>query len=696
MHVIQFKGYKDPELKLTLLKDIEDIQPYEVVLPTPPPVEEIDGYGLPYQEQKFQHVDIPKNVKLIEKITGKDQDETYDLRRAAVRTLPKDEKKFIEREWQRRINGYWFYNNGVPTFITGTHYFYCNYNKIDVGFPNYYDTDRRFWYFVDLICEPDENCYGSIIFTRRREGKTYKGGAFILEPLTRNKKWTAGIQSKTNKDGRKVFSKAIVNPWRSLPFYFSPKFDSSTYPRTELRFYATTETGKAAALKDLTDIDELGSEIDVRASVEEAYDGEKLQKYLRDEAGKTVEVNVYDGWQITKECFVVEGKLIGKAMITTTVEEMEKKGGANFKELWDESSMAPDDLMENGQTQSGLYPYFQPAYDGYVRDEYGNSLIEQAQEKLEQIRRGLIGTDALAAHKRKYPWSIREAFRAGINDCPFNVEIIETRLEDFHFGNPYVQTGNFHLSIPNDLESNVYWEASKKGRFQITCMIPEERRNLKKQIIYTDGKPHWAPENPEFGVLGADPFKYRVVKSKKKSQGAAHLYAGYDPFIDSPDKDEEEWLTDDFILEYCARPRTKQLYGMDMLMACIFYGVKCFPEINVPFLWDFFEEKGFGGYLLFPRDHNNKRSKTPGATTLGDRMKDTLFTHAEQYVEKNGHRCKFPRLLEQYLEVDYENLSPYDLFVSSTYSLAGVKQPVRKVRKKRHSKKFFKTYNWSK
>lgn len=31
---------------------------------------------------------------------------------------------YVESEFDRRESGYWFYNNGTPTYITGTHYIY--------------------------------------------------------------------------------------------------------------------------------------------------------------------------------------------------------------------------------------------------------------------------------------------------------------------------------------------------------------------------------------------------------------------------------------------------------------------------------------------------------------------------------------------------------------------------------------------
>ena len=44
---------------------------------------------------------------------------------------------YIEQEFDYREFGYWFYNNGEPTYITGSHYMYLQWTKIDVGYPDF-------------------------------------------------------------------------------------------------------------------------------------------------------------------------------------------------------------------------------------------------------------------------------------------------------------------------------------------------------------------------------------------------------------------------------------------------------------------------------------------------------------------------------------------------------------------------------
>ena len=133
-----------------------------------------------------------------------------------------DLEKFREQEWKRRLCGLWFYINGEPTYITGLHYFYLNWWKIDIGFPEYRDPDRKFFYVLQYAVE-DERCGGLVEATKRRQGKTYRGGCFLYEGISRTAETEGGIQSKTATDAKAVvFQKAVVSPFKKLPDFFRP------------------------------------------------------------------------------------------------------------------------------------------------------------------------------------------------------------------------------------------------------------------------------------------------------------------------------------------------------------------------------------------------------------------------------------------------------------------------------------------
>ena len=133
-------------------------------------------------------------------------------------------EQFKAQEWDRRLNGFWFMNNGVPTYITGMHYLFMQWWMIDIGYPKFRVIDLEYFYFLQYVIE-DPNCYGMLEICKRRNGKTYRAGVFVYEYVTRTKRTQAGIQSKTVPDAKKVFSKSVVGPFKKLPKFFRPEYD---------------------------------------------------------------------------------------------------------------------------------------------------------------------------------------------------------------------------------------------------------------------------------------------------------------------------------------------------------------------------------------------------------------------------------------------------------------------------------------
>ena len=74
------------------------------------------------------------------------------------RSYPEEQKEqwydYIDEEFKRREEGFWFTNNGKPTYITGTHYMYLQWSKIDVGAPDFREANRIFYIFWEA-CKAD-------------------------------------------------------------------------------------------------------------------------------------------------------------------------------------------------------------------------------------------------------------------------------------------------------------------------------------------------------------------------------------------------------------------------------------------------------------------------------------------------------------------------------------------------------------
>jgi len=659
-----------------------DLHPIKVELPKHGDIKNIDGYGQTafvqvFKKHKDLYPDTWKSLMHIQK--------TFDTVEACIAELRSNREKykneiaFIQRDHERFANGYWFFCGGKPTYITGAHYRYLNYWYAGSGHPQYRSRDRKFFIFYDFVKHDPFAC-GFNYPKFRREGATSKMGCICYHEATTHYGVQVGIQSKDDAAGLRVFKDHIVQRWKKLPFWQKPVYEGFTEPKSSLNFFPPT---KHAGTKGVSSsyTKSLESWIDFGASTEGYYDGAKLKLYYGDESGKVKNANVHQRHMIVKPCVTEGNKYIGMIVNTSTVGDMEKGGGDNFKSLCKASHYG--NRNDNNETSTGLYNMFIPSYDGFdledkstgkkFIDKYGNSDIEATRNYLIRRRESLKksgDSDALAEEIRQYPFTFAECFRGSSMGCNFNVTILNDRLDHFRFGNPYIVEGNF-VWEGGVKDSRVIWQPCNGGKFKVSLLLPEGKDNL---WTYSGGVR--VPGNTTFGCAGGDPFKFNVVvDNNRKSDGAGAVFCRFNPSIDDPRSEPDQWKTDRFCCTYSNRPPTKEIYGEDMLMMCVYYGVEMYPEVNVPFLWDYFKDRGYGGYLYYRIDPKTGRySKSPGLTTTA-KVQEEIYGEYGTYVERCGMREVHDEILKQCLDIE-DDMGEFDLFVAGGYALLGCRREV--------------------
>jgi len=437
-----------------------------------------------------------------------------------------------------------------------------------------------------------------------------------------------------------------------------------------------------------------------------AFDGQKLHMYVNDEAGKNVEEDVSVTLDVIKPCLTEDETIVGKALFTSTVEELEKRGGKNFQKIFLDSDRTPyhdkskRKINEDGKTVSGLYPFFTPAYANYIADQYGNAIIDDPKDyQAEYMRkrheaRGLknaekesrkggrelidemINNQKTDSKKqdiiRKYPRSIKEAFRSSAVGCLYNVTILNDRLDKFIRGNDDMVTYGKFAWVNDKPNTTVEFIPTSKGEARVEIsLLPQQYAN--KSVEAYGGR---MPANTHLFAAGCDPFKYSQVKDwARSSKGAGFVYAGFNQAFDDPNADPSTWVTDDFVCQYYYRYENMSIdeFCEDMLMMCVFYGCQVAPEYNVRVVQDHFVKRGYVNYLMFPERLVVKKGdvrveSTPhaGFYTGGDESKVPMINAMAKYVNRSGQRCKFPKLLEQLKDMSYEEFGPYDLFIAAS------------------------------
>ncbi|GAG49611.1 unnamed protein product, partial [marine sediment metagenome] len=212
----------------------------------------------------------------------------------------------------------------------------------------------------------------------------------------------------------------MVKMFRGLPKFYQPIIAGTDNPKTMLEFDKPGERITKSS-KRVKRSEALESKLEWKNTAENSFDSYKLKIFIPDEGGKWDEVDVRQNWRVVRPTLTQGRKITGKAFYPSTVNEMSRKGGANFKDMHSDSD--PNDRNLNDQTISGLYRYFTPAFDGMEGfiDEFGGSVIKTpkkpimgidgewitfgAREYLDNERLALANNpEALAEFKRQFPY----------------------------------------------------------------------------------------------------------------------------------------------------------------------------------------------------------------------------------------------------------------------------------------------------
>ena len=667
-----------------------------IMLPAQPPAKEIFGHGRPVDMQMWKRTAMPAELSRI-----KSMDEWSEMPREFRQKF----SPYIEEEFRRRREGFWFYNAGRPTYITGRHYMMLQWTRMDVGYPDYLEFQRDIFLHL-AACEADPRCIGQLYTKCRRSGYTNICSAVLLDEATQVKDKLLGIQSKTGKDAQEnIFMKKVVYMFRHYPFFFKPIQDGTTNPRMELAF---REPSKRITKKNKTSQtgEALNTVINWKNTTNNAYDGEKLHLLYLDEAGKWEKpTDIRDAWRIQRTCLIVGRNIVGKAMVGSTVNPMDK-GGKEYKDLWLDSD--PMDRNANGRTKSGLYRLFIPAdesLEGFF-DKYGRPIITDPDTPVD----GLDGVDVSQGARtylknerealkhnpselneitRQFPFTEDEAFRDSIEGSLFNIGKIYQQIQynDELYPNPVVK-GNF---IWKEKDKEVVFSPDPQGRFRVTWMPPPEDRN----VIRTDRGKLVAPF-ADRGCGGVDSYDLDATVDGRGSKGAMHLYNKF--HMDNP--------SNMFVLEYASRPDLAKIFYEDVLMAAFFYGYPLLVENNKYGIVRYFESRGYDGYLMDRPEHLQSATSRVNVKTKGipSNSQDVIQSHAqaieayihdhvgENYDSGDYGKMYFNRTLEDWIGFQITNRTKFDLTISSGLALLAAQKVKQKPRADFADKVFFRRY----
>jgi len=660
-----------------------------IELPVQPNIKDIENWGESESHLQFwRRPELPDFFEQVE--YDKNGDALLDLR----------QREYALEEVKRCKEGFWFMNNGVPTYITGKHYFYLTYWKLENDeYPDFRDADRRYFLFLNHW-EKVPFVLGCIRGKKRREGASSQATANLVYECIFFKNSNCGLTSKTQIDAKNTFTNMVAFGYRQLPVFLKPKQLNNKDSVSELVFAHKSVNVKGTKGSTIDNDTGHRSKIDYRAPSKNVFDSGRSSRLLIDEGAKMPpEVPFSELIAIVSKTLVQGVKRVGWLDAPSTVNEMTKSGGAEFKKVWDLA-----DHTKHQRTPNRLVRYFSPAFDGYMGfiDKYGMSVIDEpteqqydylvenfvgigdlteedvrlgARQYLINKRVGLEGT-LLEEEIRMNPFDEKEMFQSAATSSLYNSFKINQQL-DFLSYNELTERGNLiwedgHQFYKEEYNSQgeligtkiskVLWIPNPNGKYEkVKGWKPKEMNNVFERNGYFHPNGNYAIR------IGCDPFKYDKTKDSRKSNCAAYAYQ----LEDLSDVNSE--FNDMFVMKYVDRPLTTDLQYEAVLKMAWYCGCQVLFERNVDGWKKFFNYNKCGGFLMWlPKEVE------PGIYTDGNgRTTQMICDFTEAYIEKNIEKVYFKSLMEEaagWLGFEVGNTQKYDEAMASGFSLIAAKQ----------------------
>lgn len=643
------------------------IEIYHTKIEIPERPEFIENENLNQKEQFWSRGSLPDFFKSVE--YNKDGDALLD----------NQQSDYAREEVRRCKEGHWFMNDGEATYITGKHYFYLTHWKLEDDIhPEYRDLDRRYFLYLNHW----ENvfwCLGLIIGKMRRRGATSIATSNLVYECIFFKNSFCGLTSKTQIDAKSAFTNMVSFGYRQLPVFLKPKQLNNKDSVSELVFaHKTVEVkgGKGNAID--TDTGHR-SRIDYRAPSLNVFDSGRMTRILIDEGAKLPkEVPFSTLISIVSKTLVKGIKRVGFLECPSTTNSM-TNGGQEFKIVWDYA-----DQLKYEKTPNRLVRYFSPAYDGYLGfiDKYGKSVIDEpTEEQYKYLVENFVGVGdidendiKLGAKKyllkkredltgasleeeiRMNPFDEREMFMLRNNNCHFDAVL----LNDLYDRASEMESENIEYG-------NFIWEDGKPFTKSIWVKAPKENARWVKPAKFKlpEDTVEWVgsqarPKKYVQFISGCDPFQNSIVESGKGSKACSAILNRFE------NGSNDMIYNRMFVLLYHARPKTVELFHMDMALQCFAFGTQLLVEAKGEGgLRKFFIDNGLNLFLIYLDGKANA-----GIDPNSDN-KVLLVNNWEAYIEKEGREGKliYANAIEQLIQFDINYSEPSDICMGMGWAL---------------------------
>lgn len=511
---------------------------------------------------------------------------------------PKDLDRLGRQQWEiTQIKRCRDGHNGM----SGKMYFYFNFCWIQkVGKkirPQFRVIDNEWFKFVEACQKSNE--WGIICVKRRRVGASWKEAADVLHDCIFNTHFKVGMNSKTERDSMLLFQK-VKFLYENLPAFLRvPTTKSNTKNYLDFSYVVKDPSGNKVTRGN-------ESTIVAVSPTDTAYEGQMLQKWICDEAGKIK--NLATLWQYTEDCLMQETRRVGMPIIFGTAGDI-TSDGRDLEYMW------------RNAAQYKLKKFFFAGWMGLNCDEYGNDYKEDNIRWIvyERSRREGLRVEELKTFIQKYPLTVPEAFTVNTSAGVGDIIKIKAQQESLRENPPKRVLGRFKMGAAGNVD-----------------FVPDP---FGKCIVYE----HPVPGVDSLYIGGCDPADHNDAFDEASDLSMYIM------------RRQQGTQRPRIVFEYTDRPQDLAEYYEQAMMACIYYNkAKLLIERNRYMMINFFENSNHK-YLL---------ARTPVGVirvTRNGRM-ETLG------IQMTPANKEFLRLLiASYVEHDCEEIPSLDLLEEFTY-----------------------------
>lgn len=668
---------------------------------------------LPYSSKS------PIYTKMWQSATLYDQDER-------LISLSHEDSKYIDeiykQERDRRLYGVWFFNNGVPTWITGDHYFFLKEARMQRhDGEGLYADYREFqsWYFKLMYhCWQSPNILGLFCSKAKKTGITncyWSGYSLNRSTLYRNK--NLGYMNINLQQSAKTFNDYFMYAYNGLISPIKPETKLLSLVEGSVVFGLSQNGSKKERKSTISPEDDLNTTVTCVPTKAKAFDVAVMDSIGIDEPTKFKE-SFEEIWRTNKESVKIQSKFNGRAFLFNYTEGSDTQSFREARDVFYDSKLSTSLIHPKKQTKSGLICYHLPAYASWegAFDRYGHCDEEKAHKEIE-FERSTVRQNKrqLQVITRQYANTDREAWGSAGGGSTFDPIRIADLRSDLDLearsspDNVYVD-GKFEW-VNKTWESGLF-NKRPRGQFcpvEFIPTTPEEKANgiEGKVRMYNDipsalrnyilklGRDEWGnllrPDRFQF-TLGGDPTQ--EAAASEVIEGSKNAYITMSRADDRLDSIMGKIASKVLHFEYFHRPELPDEAYEDLVKQIIYCGSLNAVEANVPAMATRLMQEGLGLYMLVKNEegiitlwerwmglaHETEKTyhllrTTNNGADKNERL-EQFVALMKRYITKPaegekdyGRTIKSERLLRQLAEVDVTNTKLYDLFMAWGYCL---------------------------